>query len=71
MEIHSGKTMLTFLDQDKDYKLYSADNKVIATMRGNDLYDGHYDRVSAEVRRRYAEAERKARAMRTSVPKRR
>ena len=70
MEIHSGKTMLTFLDQDKDYKLYSADNKVIATMRGNDLYDGHYDRVSAEVRRRYAEAERKARAMRTSVPKR-
>ncbi len=62
MEIHSGKTMLTFLDQDKDYKLYSADNKVVATMRGSDLYDGHYDRVAAEVRKRYAEAERKAKA---------
>lgn len=62
MEIHSGKTMLTFLDQDKNYKLYSADNKVVATMRGSDLYDGHYDRVAAEVRKRYAEAERKAKA---------
>lgn len=59
MEIHSGKTMLTFLNQDKDYKLYSADNKVIATMKGNDLYDRHYDKVGAEVRKRYAEAKRK------------
>lgn len=62
MEIHSGKTMLTFLNPDKDYKLYTADNKVAATMRGNDLYDGHYDSVAAEVRKRYAEAERKAKA---------
>lgn len=60
MEIHSGKTMLTFIDQDKDYKLYSADNKVVATMKGRDLYDGHYDRVAAEVRKRYSAAERKA-----------
>lgn len=76
MEIHSGKTMLTFLDQDKDYKLYSADNKVVATMRGSDLYDGHYDRVAAEVRKRYAEAERKAKTaatmkQKTHAPKRR
>lgn len=76
MEIHSGKTMLTFLDQDKDYKLYSADNKVVATMRGSDLYDGHYDRVAAEVRKRYAEAERKAKTpaamkKKTHAPKRR
>lgn len=62
MEIHSGKTMLTFLNPDKDYKLYSADDKVAATMRGSDLYDSHYDSVAAEVRKRYAEAERKAKA---------
>lgn len=71
MEIHSGKTILTFLNQDKDYKLYSVDNKVVATMRGSDLYDGHYDRVAAEVRKRYAEAERKARvaaAMKKKAP---
>ncbi len=62
MEIHSGKTMLTFLDPDKDYKLYSADNRVVASMRGSDLYDGHYDRVEIEVRKRYEQAERKAKA---------
>lgn len=62
MEIHSGKTILTFLNQDKDYKLYSADNKVVATMRGSNLYDGHYDKVAAEVRKRYAEAEQKAKS---------
>lgn len=60
MEIHDGKTILTFLDRDKDYKIYSADNRVVATMKGKDLYEGHYDSVSAEVRKRYAEAERKA-----------
>lgn len=76
MEIHSGKTLLTFLEQNKDYKLYSADNKVVATMRGSDLYDGHYDKVAAEVRKRYAEAEQKARAVaamkkKAPAPKRR
>lgn len=64
MEIHDGKTILTFLDSDKNYKLYSADNRVVATMKGKDLYDGHYDSVAAEVRKRYKEAERKAAAMR-------
>jgi len=60
MEIHDGKTILTFLDRDKEYKIYSADNRVVATMKGKDLYEGHYDRVSAEVRKRYADMERKA-----------
>lgn len=55
MEIHSGKTMLTFLDMDKEYKLYSADNRIIGTVKGSRLYEEHYDRVGAEVRRRYAE----------------
>lgn len=60
MEIHEGKTILTFLDRDKDYKIYSADNRVVATMKGKDLYEGHYDRVSAEVLKRYADVEKKA-----------
>ena len=60
MEIHEGKTILTFLDRDKDYKIYSADNRVVGTMKGKDLYEGHYDRMSAEVRKRYADVERKA-----------
>lgn len=61
MEIHRGKTILTFLDRDKDYKLYSADNRVMGTMKGEELYQGHYDRVSAEVRKRYGDTEQKAR----------
>ena len=60
MEIHEGKTILTFLDRNKEYKIYSADNRVVGTMKGKDLYEGHYDRVSAEVRKRYADMERKA-----------
>ena len=60
MEIHDGKTILTFLDRNKEYKIYSADNRVVGTMKGKDLYEGHCDRVSAEVRKRYADMERKA-----------
>jgi len=60
MEIHDGKTILTFLDRNKEYKIYSADNRVVGTMKGKDLYEGHYDRVSAEVRKRYADMERQA-----------
>lgn len=60
MEIHAGKTVLTFLDSKKDYKIYSGDNRVVGTMKGKELYEGHYDRVSAEVRNWYADAARKA-----------
>lgn len=61
MEIHEGKTILTFLDRDKEYKIYSEDNRIVGTMKGKELYEGHYDKVSAEVRKRYADAEQKAR----------
>ena len=33
-EIHSGKSILTSLDKDKEYKLYSSDNRVAGTMNG-------------------------------------
>ena len=61
MEIHDGKSILTFLERGKDYKIYSEDNRVVGTMKGKDLYEGHYDRVSAQVRKRHADLERKAR----------
>lgn len=53
MEIHKGKTLLTYLDKNKEYKIYSADNQVLRTIRGEELYNGHYDRVEAAVRQRY------------------
>ena len=58
-EIHSGKSILTSLEKDKEYKLYSSDNRIAGTMNGGQLYENHYDRVEAEVRRRYAEAKKK------------
>ena len=44
MEIHSGKTMLTFIDREKDYKIYDKDNRVVETMKGEALYSNHYDK---------------------------
>lgn len=53
MEIYNGKTLLTYLDRNKEYKIYSADNRVIRTIKGEELYSGHYDKVEAAVRQRY------------------
>ena len=58
-EIHSGKSIFTSLEKDKEYRLYSSDNRIAGTMNGGQLYENHYDRVEAEVRRRYAEAKKK------------
>lgn len=76
MEIHSGKTMLTFIDRNKDYKIYDAGNKVVSTMRGEELYNNHYDKVESSVRKRYEQSKREeltaARmAARTAMPKKR
>jgi len=56
MDIHDGKTILTFLDKNRDYKIYSADNRVVGSMKGAQLYENSYDPVTAEVRKRYAKA---------------
>ena len=58
LEIHDGKTMLTFLDSHKDYKLYDAENRVVETKRGEDLYRTHYDKVEAKVRERYEKSQK-------------
>ena len=51
MEIHNGKTILTFLDNNKDYKLYDEANRVVETQKGDTLYN-HYDKVESTVRER-------------------
>jgi len=50
MSIHDGKTILTFLDKEKDYKIYSTDNRVIETVKGAKLFEMHYDPVNREIR---------------------
>ena len=60
MDIHDGKTMLTFLDSKKEYKLYDEENRVVETKQGEALYQEHYDRVEAGVRERYEKAVKEA-----------
>ena len=43
--LSNNKTLMTKLDLEKEYKIYDIDNKVIATMKGKDLYKNHYDQV--------------------------
>lgn len=57
MEIHGGKTMLTFLDSTKDYKLYDEQNRVVTTQKGTELYT-HYDKVELSVRERYEKVQK-------------
>ena len=73
IESRSGRAMLTLLDADKEYKLYSAENRVIGTKKGSKLYEGHYDQVEAEIRKRYEKAGRKAADFKKKIaaPKRR
>lgn len=52
MEVYGGKSILTSLEKDKNYKLYSADNEVVETKKGSDLYREHYDAVAEKVRKR-------------------
>ncbi len=54
-EIHDGKTLLAFLDCNKEYGLYSTDNKSVGTMKGSILYEKHFDKVTGEVRKHYEE----------------
>ena len=60
MDIHNGKTMLTFLDTSKDYKLYDEQNRVVTTKKGDELYT-HYDKVESSVRERYEKVQKEQR----------
>ena len=58
MEIHGGKTLLTFLDKDKEYKLYDESNHVVEKKKGDTLQSTHYDSVEIGVRQRYEKLKR-------------
>ena len=58
MDIHHGKTMLTFIDSGKNYKIYDEENRVVETKRGEELYS-HYDKVEASVREKYEKTQTK------------
>ena len=49
--------MLTFIDREKDYKIYDKENRVVATINGEELYSNHYDKVESTVRKRYEKSQ--------------
>jgi ribosomal protein S25 len=71
MEIHGGKTMLTFLDKEKMYKIYNEKNRVVETCKGERLYSTHYDKVEAAVREQYAKTKVQKEKKTKTSPKRR
>lgn len=58
MDIHGGKTMLTFIDNARNYKLYDEENRVVETKTGEELYR-YYDKVEFSVRERYEKMQAK------------
>jgi len=62
MDIHNGKTLLTFLDRNKNYKIYDDENRLVETMKGSQLYASHYDKVETTVRERYEKSREQAKA---------
>ena len=65
MEIHNGKTMLTFLDRNKDYKIYDEENRVLETVRGEKLHSNNYDKVEAVIRERYEKSQSQTKTARS------
>lgn len=63
MDIHDGKTMLTFFDGSKEYKIYDVNDRVVETQKGETLYNRHYDKVESEVRKRYEKSKAKVRVV--------
>lgn len=53
-EIDDGKSLLTYLDKEKEYKLYNEDNEVADTLMGEKLGEEHYDSVNDEIIMQYA-----------------
>lgn len=59
VNLYKGKTMLTFLVKEKEYKIYDKENRVVQTMNGERLYSEHYDEVESKVRERYENVRKK------------
>jgi hypothetical protein len=48
-DINDDKTILTYLDKNKEYELFSVDDKVVDTIKGEILGEEHYDSVSEDI----------------------
>jgi hypothetical protein len=70
MDIYNGKTILSYLDRNKDYKIYSKDNRVLETVRGVKLFEAHYDPVASGIREHFEKEMKPEVARGTQIRKR-
>ena len=66
MDIHDGKTILTFLDQNRTYDIYDKNDHIVDMLSGKEIYNKHYDRVEKVVRERYEKSQKQARIPKVS-----
>ena len=53
MEIHDGKTILSFIDKNREYVLRDRYGNTVSKIRGELLYKDNYSRVDKTVRKKY------------------
>ena len=53
IQIHGGKTLLSYIDKNQSYPIYDKAGTQIGTIRGVDLYKTHYDKVDKGIRKKY------------------
>ena len=58
IEVHHGKSILTFLDKDKEYKIYDKENRVQELTTG-DAVSKNYDQIEATLRERYEKEQKR------------
>lgn len=68
LEVHGGKTLLTFLDPEEEYTLYDEKGAAVEVKKGKELYEKHYDKVEASVRERYQKIKEKPSRERKPIP---
>ena len=44
-DAYNGKSILTALDKEKDYKIYDVNNNILGSMKGEELYLRYFDSV--------------------------
>jgi hypothetical protein len=70
MDIYNGKTILSYLDRNKDYKIYAKDNRVLETVKGVSLFESHYDPVASGIREHFEKEMKQEVARGTQIRKR-
>jgi hypothetical protein len=70
MDIYNGKTILSYLDRKKEYKIYSKDDRVLEIVKGAKLFESHYDQVASGIREHFEKEMKPEVARGTQIRKR-